>query len=137
MTDTACRSLLLRRQTDFHCEFSAVLTRSSAREAGVTCYYDENSFLNLCLARNELVVYGQIGLESREFARVYHNGQLPLFLHIKTDGLTRRLYAENRLICELQNVTWLADEGVTAGKRFTGAMFGVYAIGGEAVFTLS
>jgi len=136
MTDTACRSLLLRRQTDFRCEFSAVLTRASAREAGITCYYDENSFLNLCLRKNELVVYAQIGLESREFARIPYSGELPLALNAKTDGLTRRLYADDRLICEFENVTWLADEGVTVGKRFTGAMLGVYAIGGQAVFTL-
>lgn len=137
MTDTACRSLLLRRQTDFRCGFSAVLTQSSAKEAGITCYYDENSFLNLCLMENQLVVYAQIGLESRVFARVPYTGKLPVVLNVKTDGLTRRLYADDRLICELKNVTWLADEGVTVGKRFTGAMLGVYAIGGKAVFTLS
>ncbi len=135
MTDTACRSLLLRRQTDFRCQFSAVLTCSEAREAGVTCYYDENSFLNLCLKDNELIVCAQIGTESRQFACMPYSGNLPLCLRIETDGLTRRLYADDRLICELENVTWLADEGVTVGKRFTGAMMGVYAIGGEARFT--
>ena len=136
MTDTACRSMILRRQTDFRCEFSAILTQSSVREAGVTCYYDENSFLNLCLMENELVVYAQMGLESREFIRMPYDGGMPLCLNVKTDGLTRCLYADDRLICELEKVTWLADEGVTVGKRFTGAMLGVYAIGGEATFTL-
>ena len=136
MTDTACRSILLRRQTDFKCEFTAILTRCAAREAGVTCYYDEHSFLNLCLKGNDLAVYAQIGPEGRELAREPYDGKAPLRLHIKTDGLTRRLYADDRLICEAENVTWLADEGVTVGKRFTGAMLGVYVIGGEAAFTL-
>lgn len=29
----------------------------------------------------------------------------------------------------LENVTYLSDEGVKLGKRFTGAMVGVYALG--------
>ena len=136
MTDTACRSMVLRRQTDFQCAFTAVLTQAEAKEAGVTCYYDEHSFLNLCLMGNELVVYAQMGLEGREFVRVPHDGSLPLHLNVKTDGLTRRMYAQGRLICEIENVTWLSDEGVTVGKRFTGAMLGAYAIGGKAVFTI-
>ena len=45
-------------------------------------------------------------------------------------------YDNTGVISKLENVTWLSDEGVTVGKRFTGAMFGVYAIGGEAVFSL-
>ena len=136
MTDTACRSLLLRRQTDFCCEFSAVLEKADALEAGVTCYYDEHSFLNLCLRDGQLSAYAQMGEERREFVRMPFEDALPLSLHIKTDGLTRRLYANDRPLCELDNVTWLSDEGVAVGKRFTGAMLGVYAIGGEAVFSL-
>ncbi|MBR6569891.1 MAG: family 43 glycosylhydrolase [Clostridia bacterium] len=136
MTDTACRSLAVRRQTDFQCGFTAVLERCDAQEAGLTCYYDEHSFLNLCLQDGELVVYAQIGLEGREFVRVPFDGGMPLRLNVQTDGLMRRLYAQDRPVCELDQVTWLSDEGVTVGKRFTGAMLGVYAIGGEAVFTI-
>jgi len=136
MTDTACRSLVLRRQTDFRCDFTAVIDCSHAMEAGVTCYYDEHSFLNLCLMNGELIAYAQIGLEGRELVRVPFDGSLPLRLNVQTDGLARRLYADGRLVCELDNVTWLSDEGVAVGKRFTGAMLGVYAIGGEAVFTI-
>lgn len=136
MTSTGCRSMVLRRQPEFRCAFSAVLTQSDAQEAGLTCYYDEHSFLNLCVKKNELAVYAQMGLESREYLRMPLDSTLPLTLEIKTDGLTRSLYVQNRLIAEIENVTWLADEGVTLGKRFTGAMMGVYAIGGTAQFAV-
>ena len=31
----------------------------------------------------------------------------------------------------LENVNYLCDEGLQKGKRFTGAMFGIYAYAGE------
>ena len=35
------------------------------------------------------------------------------------------------LAAELDNVNYLCDEGLSRGKRFTGAMVGVYAVSGK------
>ena len=37
--------------------------------------------------------------------------------------------------CVLNNVYYLCDEGLTKGKRFTGAMVGMYAYAGEGDLT--
>ena len=53
---------------------------------------------------------------------------------IETDGLTRTfsLSAEDHTLLSrktLENVTYLSDEGIQMGKRFTGAAFGTAACG--------
>lgn len=41
---------------------------------------------------------------------------------------------EEQKLAELPNVYYLCDEGVSMGKRFTGAMVGMYGYGGERDF---
>ena len=132
LTDTRCRSLLLQRQTAFDCSFSIRIVENAAQEAGLVCYYDEHSFLSAGIQGKELVVKEQIGHESRETLRM--PCAKTAALRMEAEGLTRRLYADGQLICTLENVAYLADEGVAVGKRFTGAMVGVYALDGRAVF---
>jgi len=167
MTDTRCRSMMLRRQTSFRFTFSAVLTlpETERGEAGVTCYYDENSFLTLGLRREDglwrVRVTEQIGHETKrtmdevidERIADMRPGQR-VKLEARADGLRRALswmLTERETVegdngvarkgptsCDhitLENVTYLSDEGVRLGKRFTGAMVGVYALDGvEADF---
>ena len=148
MTDTRCRSLCVRRQTAFRFSFSASLAvpDSPGGEAGVTCYYDEHSFLNIALAgdgeRWRVCVSERIGLETGE-AESWEVSAAPgerVTFAVRADGLSRELSwalegGEQSGSCALQNVTYLADEGVGIGKRFTGAMVGVYALGGvQATF---
>ena len=74
----------------------------------------------------------QIGLECRE----QDLGPCPvqagqgLWLGVKCDGLTRRLYAGegDTPVSLVERATYLSDEGVSLGKRFTGAMIGMYAV---------
>lgn len=136
MTDTRCRSLLLQRQTAFRCGFGATLTVPDGGEAGITCYYDENSFLTLGVREGHIEVTERIGLETRrhETALTAQPGQR-LRLAVRADGLTRILTVEGAEVMTLHDVTYLADEGVRLGKRFTGAMLGVYAVGCTADFT--
>ncbi|MGN0780002.1 MAG: family 43 glycosylhydrolase [Aristaeellaceae bacterium] len=136
MTDTRCRSVLLQRQTAFRCRFGATLTVPEQGEAGITCYYDENSFLTLGVREGRMEVTERIGLETRRHdlsVRVQPGQQLRL--DAAADGLTRVLSLDGADVMTLGNVTYLADEGVHVGKRFTGAMMGVYAIGCTADFT--
>lgn len=143
MTDVRCRSLVLRRQTSFRFAFSARLTlpEISCGEAGITCYYDENSFLTLGLRREgdrwRVRVTEQIGREARialdePVEAALRPGQR-VCLAVTADNLQRTLRwtlpDEAARSVTLENVTYLSDEGVKLGKRFTGAMAGVYALG--------
>ncbi len=143
MTDARCRSLVLRRQTSFRFTFSARLTvpEASCGEAGVTCYYDENSFLTLGLRREggrwRVRVTEQIDHETRVALDEPLDAALcpgqRVCLTVCADDLRRTLrwtLSDQAERCvTLENVTYLSDEGVKLGKRFTGAMVGVYALG--------
>lgn len=136
LTEVSCRSLQVRRQTAFRCSFAATVTVPRRGEAGIVCYYDEHSFLALGIRHREngmrLWQREQIGLECRE----QDLGPCPvqagqgLWLGVKCDGLTRRLYAGegDTPVSLVERATYLSDEGVSLGKRFTGAMIGMYAV---------
>lgn len=135
LTDTRCRSLQLRRQTAFRFRFSAEMVVPESGEAGITCYYDENSFLTLRAEGGCIRIAEQIGLDRREHeTSVTACPGERIALAVEADGLTRRLLVNGKAIATLENVAYLADEGVRIGKRFTGAMVGVYAVNGTASF---
>lgn len=136
MTDVRCRSILVQRQTAFRFTFEAVLTATASGDAGITCYYDEHSFLTLGVEDGHLLVKEQIGTEARrqDTGVTVQPGQR-VTLSVKADGLTRTLYVDGQRVATLVNVTYLADEGVRIGKRFTGAMVGVYAVNTTATFS--
>lgn len=136
MTDVRCRSILLRRQTSFCFTFAVDVVVPAEGEAGLTCYYDENSFLTLGLSANGVSVQMQAGLERTNTDCKSVNCQVgeTVRLSVETDGLTRRFCVNGQPVATLENVTCLADEGVRMGKRFTGAMVGVYALGCTATF---
>lgn len=136
MTDVRCRSILLRRQTSFRFAFSVDAAVPEAGECGLVCYYDENSFVKLSLRPDGVTVEMQSGTEGIITA-CPHITAAPgasLRLTVETDGLTRRFLVNGAEAALLENVTCLADEGVRVGKRFTGAMVGVYALGCTAAF---
>lgn len=145
LSDTRCRSLILRRQEDFRFTFSAALTVPEGDgEAGVTAYYDEHSFATvgvICRGGERFIrVFEQAGEESRErlCARIDVQPGARIELATQADGLLRwmrwTLPGGGEESLTLGEVTYLADEGVKIGKRFTGAMCGVYAVGTEATF---
>ena len=136
MTDVRCRSILLRRQTSFCFRFAADVVIPQSGEAGIVCYYDENSFLTLQVGPGGACVTMQAGLEctKTELKSVWGEPGQTVRLSVVTEGLRRSFYADDTLIAALDNVSCLADEGVRMGKRFTGAMVGVYALGGTAEF---
>ena len=114
-------------------------------DAGLTCYYDENSYLKLgiCL-RN-----GQAGILAAEYVDAGYvtscfvpmnlwtdseKRTLQAELKIETENLTRKLYARGKneawqQVAVLENTIYLSSEGLKKGKRFTGAMWGVYVNG--------
>ena len=48
---------------------------------------------------------------------------------VKTSGLKREFYYNNKLLWTWDRVTSICSEGLVKGKRFTGAMYGVYVNG--------
>lgn len=53
-------------------------------------------------------------------------GTGPVFLKIVTEGLNRTFYVNQEKFCTFEGVTSICSEGLKKGKRFTGAMTGVY-----------
>ncbi len=139
-TTGAC-SVLLRRQKEARFTQSALVDMDAAAVgalAGLTGYYDERSFYLFGLrraadgCRAELVT--QTG-ERREQITLAALSTTAARLTVTGDGLTRRLAVDGREVGS-GRTEYLCDEGLTGGKRFTGAMLGLAAVGdGEATFT--
>ncbi len=141
------RNIYLRRQTAFDFDMSVRMETADLPDdgaAGITGYYDENTWVVFGLKRigdrYALQVVEHIGDED-----IMHPAleleTLPgaVLLQMETRGLRRtfRGYdAEGRLLQEevLEKVYYLCDEGLRRGKRFTGAMAGLYAHGGRKQF---
>lgn len=139
------RNILLCRQESFRFWFQVKLRVPALEEgqnAGITCYYDENTYLTCGLYELadgyilkleehigvETVVRGEKKLHIKE-------GQI-LTLKVDIDYLKRKFsYSidDDKLkeLATLDNVYYLCDEGIKMGKRFTGAMVGVYVYSGE------
>lgn len=142
MSSTGCRSIVLRRQTAFKCRVSVVVTVPGVfpegMEFGLTGYYDENTYCVFGLTkRNGQIVLRtgeHIGDEDTEF--IADAADMPELLtpgaavplEMRTDGLKRAFYCGEKLIHTLPDVYYLCDEGIKKGKRFTGAMAGIYAV---------
>lgn len=136
-------TVLLKSQEEFCFEIRGTLEIETGAEngdwdAGLTCYYDENSYLKLALARRG----GQTGVLSAEYVDDSYVTEefLPLQTQdrmaefkIVTEHLKRGLYyrqeGEWRQAAVFENTAYLSSEGLKKGKRFTGAAAGIYVNG--------
>jgi len=153
------RNILLQRQTSFCFEAKAVMKvphLAIGQEAGVTCYYDENTWVNFYLGRDENGFYVQVKehigtqditheAESLLMLQLLAYGNHPagknvendvyITFYVDTEYLNRRFVyqigTEKVQLTNLDHVYYLCDEGIRMGKRFTGAMIGMYAYAGE------
>lgn len=143
LSSVDARNICLRRQTSF--DFSAgvkmrIPDLMPGQEAGITCYYDENSWVCFFMGKDENGLFLQtkehIGTKTIEHAKMCvtsDNGVIEL--SVRTKGLERQFFARTddrhyeREV--LEDIYYLCDEGVSMGKRFTGAMVGMYAFAGE------
>lgn len=159
LSSVQARNILLRRQCAF--AFCARAFMKAPRlwegqEAGITCYYDENTWVCLYLSRQGeeyfLQVKEHIGRE--DICHEKHPVREPegkiYVLGVETRYLNRRFFfgeaaagrAENAgetacitAAC-LPNVYYLCDEGISMGKRFTGAMVGMYGYSRDRELTI-
>lgn len=140
------RSILVKRQTDFY-ETMSVSVRLPEKmemgdEFGITGYYDENTYLTFGPCHTEagkkLMLKEHIGDTDREyFCEMKEEDMLEdgktIELKMVTERLKRSFYiraaeGEWTLAAVLENVNYICDEGWRHGKRFTGAMEGIYAV---------
>ena len=141
------RNILLKRQTRFDFTARALLELpplSPGQEAGLVCYYDENTWA-ACTAQKDrtggltLSVTEHVGRETFRHPAALLNGEKSLlYFECETQGLSRtfRVFHGEDLLYEwtCPRVTYLCDEGIRMGKRFTGAMTGVFGAGGDPFF---
>lgn len=145
LKDVAARNILLQRQTSFcfRAETGLFIPKlADGQEAGLTCYYDENTWVCLALCKAD-AYYIQVKEHIGEKDILHEKYMLSddcagkkITLKVKTEYL-RRLFTfcvegqEETAAAELPDVFYLCDEGIRMGKRFTGAMTGIYAVAGE------
>ncbi len=132
------RNILVRPQEHFTftstCEVLCDIPDET--QCGMTCYYDENTYLTYHIEREGdrllLKVLEHIDTEDKAAFCTNITGTTKLTLKVNTDYLKRSFSysldgGEYTAACTLENVYYLCDEGLKKGKRFTGAMIGMYA----------
>ena len=145
LKDVAARNILLQRQTSFcfRAETGLFIPKlADGQEAGLTCYYDENTWVCLALCKADGYYIqakehiGEKDILHEKYMLSDDCAGKKITLKVKTEYL-RRLFTfcvegqEETVAAELPDVFYLCDEGIRMGKRFTGAMTGIYAVAGE------
>lgn len=137
-------TILVKPQQEFRFTASVTISVEAAEEtgtdwdAGMTCYYDENSYLKLALAQrgNKFGILAAEYVDDRYITETF----LPLNsrlskaqFRIDTDHMRRSLLFRGENGWEqaalFENTVYLCSEGLKKGKRFTGAMAGIYVSG--------
>jgi xylan 1,4-beta-xylosidase len=141
------KNILLRRQQDFRftAECKAKMPQLyPGQNTGITCYYDENTYLKFGIfatlenqPRMVVKLSEYIDGEVRESEPIEIDyREKSVYLKVETNNLVRSFSysydGENYTKAVVaDNVYYLCDEGIKKGKRFTGAMVGLYAFAGE------
>ncbi len=146
------KNVVVRRQSDFIFTCSVSMDFSSlgnGQDAGMTCYYDENTYLKFGIYRKndqyEITVFEKIDEDEHvafskdvtsEIMTRLSDIKTQIKLQIDTEYLKRSFSfgftdSEMESLGTLENVYYICDEGIRKGKRFTGAMTGVYAFAGK------
>ncbi len=142
----SCHSILVHRQDAFCFDAFCGLKIPEMKEGqslGLTCYYDENSFIKYGIARSKegyqliLAEYaGDLYKTERLFDFPVTEAAEPektLYLKVRTENLKRtflwRMEKEFKQTAVLKDTSYLSSEGLSKGKRFTGAAVGIYVHG--------
>lgn len=161
LSSVHARNILVRRQSAFCFQADAELCvpeLSDGQEAGITCYYDENTWVCFFFSKDEDGYFLQVKEHIGEKEVCHGKERLvapagkQYILGVETRYLHRRFYfaakeqmasskqaaspkqdgnSAQKDAARLDNVYYLCDEGISMGKRFTGAMVGMYGYAGE------
>lgn len=151
------KNIVIRRQSDFvfSCRVKMDFhSLQNGQDAGMTCYYDENTYLKFGIYREndcyKIAVFEKIDEDEHiSFSRDITDAIMTyvsdvnsvIALQIDTEYLKRSFSfgfedTSTQTLGTLDNVYYLCDEGIRKGKRFTGAMIGVYAYAGKTSGTV-
>lgn len=151
------KNIVVRRQSDFvfSCRVKMDFhSLQNGQDAGMTCYYDENTYLKFGIYREndcyKIAVFEKIDEDEHiSFSRDITDAIMTyvsdvnsvIALQIDTEYLKRSFSfgfedTSTQTLGTLDNVYYLCDEGIRKGKRFTGAMIGVYAYAGKTSGTV-
>ncbi len=139
------RNILVRRRQDpiFEAETCmGLVPMTTGQHAGMISYYDENSWIQFGVFQEDhegqkLQVVEHFGASTQvagSFVQISESTRL-IYLRVRTRYLQKEFFysldgATYHKLCTLDKVTYLYDEGLSMGKRFTGPMVGLYAYAG-------
>lgn len=137
LNTTNARNLLLAPQAHFNftveCEF-IFNTLESEQDMGITAYYDENTYLKFGVFKKSdryfIEVVQHIDTVTNTSLLAPLTTEASIQIKMVTKGLVREFWYKDNgswlYLGTLDNVYYLCDEGLAKGKRFTGAMVGMY-----------
>lgn len=132
------QGLLLVRQQERAFAAETALAIPAAGTAGLTCYYDEHSYLKFGVGPDGLLLQEYAGYEvlSTQTAPL-PAGTSRVRLRVTTENGNRSFAVQDstawRTLWTIPEPRYLTGEGLKCGKRFTGAMVGLYVHGTAAV----
>ena len=138
LCDRKMQGLLLVRQQERAFTAETALEIPAAGTAGLTCYYDEHSYLKFGIGPENLLLEEYAGYEmvSRQTAPL-PAGTSNVRLRVTATGGQRHFAMQDgtdwRTLWSIPEPRYLTSEGLQCGKRFTGAMVGLYVNGASAV----
>lgn len=130
-----CNSMLLKFQPDFSfaTEFEMWIPEEEQEEftsdAGVTLYYDENTYIKFGVTKNQIFVTEYVDNAYVRTEKNDYSFEGRVLFRVETDGLNRTFLLNNKILWRWADVTSICSEGLAKGKRFTGAAYGVYVNG--------
>ncbi|WP_313076210.1 family 43 glycosylhydrolase [Lacrimispora sp.] len=130
-----CRSLLVKCQPDFQFDVEFVMNlpdegkEEFTSDAGMTLYYDENTYIKFGVTKDEVFISEYMDNTYVRTEKKPFSFQGPVSFRVETDGLKRTFLLNNSFLWQWTDVTSICSEGLVKGKRFTGAMYGVYVNG--------
>lgn len=132
----ACRSLAVKRQPAF--AFTAGFTmklpeNGLSHDAGMVLYYDENTYIKFGISGDAVIVSEYIDDKYVRTVEKPVTKKDTYQFTVKTDKLVRRFLLDGEEIACFEDVTCICSEGLSKGKRFTSATYGVYVYGEETV----
>lgn len=136
LNERECNSILVERQKEFMFDATAeveIPSLSEGESLGITCYYDENSFIEFGVAVKDsryglmLKVWRDDSFITDEFAPL-PDKPVSVMLSLSVDG-SRRTFSSSDASFTLEDTSYLSSEGLGKGKRFTGSTVGLYVKG--------
>ena len=134
------RSILLERQREFEFTAECTLSTESLKEgesAGIASYYDENSYIKFGVAvkdgRKGILLAHYVGEEYEELSFTPFPDMDSIVVLKEECSGKRRVFSTSFYSKTIEEAVCLASEGLKKGKRFTGAMVGIYVEGESTV----